>query len=88
MTAAISKQRKLSLNIDAPLYSMLEKQAEESGVGLNDFIARLLTGMRKKELRAELKRVAAEIDAATDETVAAELWNRYSALLAEEKTLA
>ena len=44
MTAAISKQRKLSLNIDAPLYSMLEKQAEESGVGLNDFIARLLTG--------------------------------------------
>ena len=43
MTAAFSNQKKLSLNIDAPLYSMLEKQAEESGVGLNDFIARLLT---------------------------------------------
>ncbi len=43
MTAAFSNQKKLSLNIDAPLYSLLEKQADETGVGLNDFIARLLT---------------------------------------------
>ena len=43
MTAAFSNQKKLSLNIDAPLYSLLEKQADETGVGLNDFIAQLLT---------------------------------------------
>lgn len=43
MTAAISTQKKLSLKIDAPLYSFLEKQADETGVGLNDFIAQLLT---------------------------------------------
>lgn len=43
MTAAISTQRKLSLKIDAPLYSFLEKQADETGVGLNDFIAGLLS---------------------------------------------
>lgn len=55
---------------------------------VRDDIARLLTGMRKKELRDELKRVAAEIDGAADETAAAELWERYSALLAEEKSLA
>ena len=43
MTAAISTQKKLSLKIDAPLYSFLEKQADETGVGLNDFIEQLLT---------------------------------------------
>ena len=43
MTAAFSNQKKLSLNIDAPLYSLLEKQADQTGVGLNDFIAQLLT---------------------------------------------
>ena len=43
MTAAISTQKKLSLKIDAPLYSFLEKQADETGIGLNDFIAQLLT---------------------------------------------
>ena len=43
MTAAFSTQKKLSLKIDAPLYSLLEKQADETGVGLNDFIQQLLT---------------------------------------------
>ena len=43
MTAAISTQKKLSLKIDAPLYSFLEKQADETGVGVNDFITQLLT---------------------------------------------
>ena len=43
MTAAFSTQKKLSLKIDAPLYSLLEKQADETGVGLNDFIQLLLT---------------------------------------------
>ena len=43
MTAATSTQKKLSLKIDAPLYSFLEKQADETGVGLNDFIEQLLT---------------------------------------------
>lgn len=43
MTAAISTQKKLSLKIDAPLYSFLEKQADETGIGLNDFIEQLLT---------------------------------------------
>ena len=43
MTAAFSPQKKLSLKIDAPLYSLLEKQADETGVGLNDFIPQLLT---------------------------------------------
>ena len=43
MTAAFSNQKKLSLNIDAPLYSLLEKQADETGVGLHAFIAQLLT---------------------------------------------
>ncbi|MGN1079469.1 MAG: hypothetical protein ACI4TE_04775 [Alphaproteobacteria bacterium] len=42
MTAAFSPQKKLSLKIDAPLYSLLEKQADETGVGLNDFIQQLL----------------------------------------------
>ena len=43
MTAVFSPQKKLSLKIDAPLYSLLEKQADETGVGLNDFIQQLLT---------------------------------------------
>ena len=43
MTAAFSTQKKLSLKIDAPLYSFLEKQADETGVGLNAFIEQLLT---------------------------------------------
>ena len=43
MTAAFSPQKKPSLKIDAPLYSLLEKQADETGVGLNDFIQQLLT---------------------------------------------
>lgn len=43
MTAAVSTQKKLSLKIDAPLYSFLEKQADETGIGLNDFITQLLT---------------------------------------------
>lgn len=84
----------LNQNGKAPIYDALGaeiemlKRKDPLPQEVRDDIARLLTGMRKKELRAELKRVAAEIDAATDETVAAELWNRYSALLAEEKTLA
>lgn len=43
MTAAFPAQKKLSLKIDAPLYSFLEKQADETGVGLNAFIEQLLT---------------------------------------------
>ena len=43
MTAAFAPQKKVSLKIDAPLYSLLEKQADETGVGLNDFIQQLLT---------------------------------------------
>ncbi len=42
MTAALPSQKKVSLKIDAPLYSLLEKQADETGVGLNDFIQQLL----------------------------------------------
>ena len=43
MTAAFAPQKKVSLKIDAPLYSLLEKQADETGIGLNDFIQQLLT---------------------------------------------
>lgn len=42
MSAVISNQKKLSLKLDDPLYSFLEKQADETGVGLNDFIEQLL----------------------------------------------
>lgn len=42
MTAVLEKQKKISLKIEAPLYSLLERQADENGEGLNDLIHRLL----------------------------------------------
>ena len=64
MTAAISTQKKLSLKIDAPLYSFLEQQADETGVGLNDFIEQLLTNAMDEwcEYCDTLRRMSLEND--------------------------
>ena len=64
MTAAFSDQKKVSLKIDAPLYSFLEKQADETGVGLNDFIAQLLTNAMDEwcEYCDTIRRLSSEED--------------------------
>lgn len=64
MTAAFSAQRKLSLKIDAPLYSLLEKQADENGEGLNDLIQRLLADAMDEwcDYCNTLKQLSAEDD--------------------------
>ena len=65
MTAAYSTQKKLSLKIDAPLYSLLEKQADETGVGLNDFIQQLLADAMDEwcEYCETLRRMSIDEDA-------------------------
>ena len=66
MTAEFPIQKKLSLKIDAPLYYFLEKQADETGVGLNDFIAQLLTNAMEDwcEYCETLRRLSSDEDAA------------------------
>ena len=43
MTTVAEHQKKVSLKIETPLYSLLERQAMENGEGLNDLICRLLS---------------------------------------------
>lgn len=43
MTSIAEHQKKVSLKIETPLYSLLERQAMENGEGLNDLICRLLS---------------------------------------------
>ena len=64
MSAVIPNQKQLSLKIDAPLYSFLEKQADETGVGLNDFIGQLLSNAMSEwcEYCETLRSLAAEED--------------------------
>ncbi len=43
MTAVLNNKRQISLKLEAPLYSLLEQQADENGEALNDLISRLLS---------------------------------------------
>ena len=60
MTAVLNNKRQISLKLEAPLYSLLEQQADENGEALNALIPRLLTKIKMEDVAGLISRLLSE----------------------------